>query len=70
MYLQDTRGPAPSLVAEHVEMLTCIKDWELGATREQHTPEDIDLVDAFKNIYLDERGQAQGSGSGSGSTFV
>jgi hypothetical protein len=64
------------LLPEHVEMLTCIKDWELGATREQHTPEDIDLVDAFKNLYLDEQGQAQGSGSGSGngsgsgSTFV
>jgi len=57
-----------------VEMLTCIKDWELGATREQHTLEDFDLVDAFKNLYLDEQDQAQGSdsgnGSSSGSTFV
>lgn len=51
------------LLPEHVEMLTCIKNWDLGERREQHTPEDVDLADAFQNMmYLDE--QDEGSGSG------
>ena len=32
---------------EMVEMLTCIKDWELGARREQHEAEDTELEEAF-----------------------
>jgi len=48
-------------------MLTCIKDWELGARREQHTPEDSDLEEAFKNLFLDDQGSSQGDGSGTGS---
>jgi hypothetical protein len=56
------------LLPEHVEMLTCIKDWELGARREQHTPEDLDLEEALKNLFLDEQGEGSGSGSGSGDT--
>ena len=55
------------LLPEHVEMLTCIKDWELGARREQHTPEDTDLEEAFKNLFLDDQGSSQGDGSGTGS---
>ena len=55
------------LLPEHVEMLTCIKDWEQGARREQHTPEDLDLEEAFKNLFLDEQGEDSGSGSVSGS---
>jgi hypothetical protein len=46
-------------------MLTCIKDWELGATREQHKPEDTDLEEAFKNLFLDDQG-SQGSTAGGG----
>jgi hypothetical protein len=52
------------LKPEHVEMLTCIKDWEQGARREQHAPEDVDLEEAFKNLFLDEQGEGSGSGTG------
>jgi hypothetical protein len=44
---------------ENVEMLTCIKDWELGARREQHAVNGPELEEAFKNLYLDEE---EGSG--------
>ncbi|XP_066311030.1 zinc finger BED domain-containing protein RICESLEEPER 2-like [Miscanthus floridulus] len=54
------------LLPEHVEMLTCIKDWEQGARREQHTPEDLDLEEAFKNLFLDEQGEGSGSGGTAG----
>ena len=53
---------------EHVEMLTYIKDWEQGARREQHTPKDLDLEEAFKNLFLDEQGEGSGTSSGSGGT--
>jgi hypothetical protein len=55
------------LLPEHVEMLTCIKDWDLAARKEQHAPEDVDLEDLFENLYLDE-GEGSRSGSGSGGT--
>jgi len=42
------------LLPETVEMLTCIKDWELGERREQHSADNQDLEDYFKNLYLDE----------------
>jgi len=48
---------------EHVEMLTCMKDWEQAVRREQHAPEDVDLEEAFKNLFLDGEGEASGSGS-------
>jgi len=35
------------LSPENVAMLTCIKDWELGARREQHEAEDTELEEAF-----------------------
>jgi hypothetical protein len=53
------------LLPEHVEMLTCMKDWDQAVRKEQHAPEDIDLEDMFDNLYLDE---GEGSGSGTGST--
>jgi hypothetical protein len=56
------------LFSEHVEMLTCIKDWEQGAAREQHQAEDFDLEEKFKNLYLDEEGEGSGTGTGSGAT--
>ena len=51
------------LLPEHVEMLTCMKDWEQAVRREQHAPEDVDLEEAFKNLFLDGEGEASGSGS-------
>ena len=38
------------LSPENVEMLSCIKDWELGARREQHEALDTELQDAFERI--------------------
>ena len=40
---------------ETVEMLVCIKDWELGQQRAQHVVEDQELEDYFKNLWLNER---------------
>ncbi|XP_066358138.1 zinc finger BED domain-containing protein RICESLEEPER 2-like [Miscanthus floridulus] len=51
------------LLPENVEMLTCIKDWELGARREQHEAEDPELEEAFKNLYLDEEGSCGTAGA-------
>ena len=43
------------LLPETVEMLTCLKDWELGEKRKQHAAADNkELEEAFKNLYLDE----------------
>jgi hypothetical protein len=53
------------LLPEHVEMLTCMKDWDQAVRKEQHAPEDIDLEELFDNLYLDE---GEGSDSGTGST--
>jgi hypothetical protein len=36
-----------------VEMLSCIKDWEAGQARPQHSAEDKELQAAFKDLYLD-----------------
>ena len=49
------------LLLETIEMLTCLKDWELGEKREQHAATDNkELEEAFKNLYLyeDEGGAA------------
>jgi hypothetical protein len=44
-----------SLKPEHVEMLTLLKDWELGEKREQHGAADTkEIEDAFQNLFLDE----------------
>ncbi|WVZ97008.1 hypothetical protein U9M48_042575 [Paspalum notatum var. saurae] len=42
---------------EMVEMLTCIKDWEEGEARAQHTAEDKELEDSFSNLFLDDVAQ-------------
>jgi len=43
------------LLPETIEMLTCLKDWELGEKREQHAAADNkELEEALKNLYLDE----------------
>ena len=46
---------------EIVEMLTCLKDWELGEKREQHAVDNQELEDSFQNLYLDEDGPAGGA---------
>ena len=42
------------LLPETVEMLTSIKDWELGEKRLQHDVDNQELEDFFENLYLDE----------------
>ena len=42
------------LTSEMVEMLTCIKDWEEGNARTQHTVENKELEDLFSDLYLDD----------------
>jgi hypothetical protein len=42
------------LLPENVEMLTCLKDWELGEKREQHAVDNLELEDSFQNLLLDE----------------
>jgi len=49
------------LSPETVEMLTYIKDWELGERREQHAVDNQELEDSFKNLYLDEDEAAGGA---------
>jgi hypothetical protein len=49
-----------------MEMLTCIKDWEQGARREQHAAEDLDMEEAFKNLFLDEESSGSGGAAGDG----
>ncbi|WVZ65551.1 hypothetical protein U9M48_014896 [Paspalum notatum var. saurae] len=44
---------------EMVEMLLCIKDWELGDARMQHTVEDKEMEAAFENLYLDVEPEAE-----------
>ena len=42
------------MLPETIEMLTCIKDCELGEKRLQHAVYNQELEDSFKNLYLDE----------------
>ena len=42
------------LGAYTVEMLICCKDWKLGQEKGQHTVEDKELEDYFKNQFLDD----------------
>jgi hypothetical protein len=37
-----------------MEMLTCLKDWELREKREQHGVDNPELEDSFQNLFLDE----------------
>ena len=41
------------LAPETVEMLSCIKDWEAGDARAQHSVEDKELKASFDDLYLD-----------------
>jgi hypothetical protein len=39
-------------------MLICVKDWEQGQEKAQHTAEDKQLEDYFKNLSLDGEGSS------------
>jgi hypothetical protein len=53
------------LGADSVEMLICVKDWELGESGGQHTVEDKELEEYFKEQYLDdEAGGSSTAGDG------
>ena len=57
------------LLPEHVEMLTCLKDWDQGARKQQHAAVDKDLEELFNNMFLDEgegSGGADAAGAGAG----
>ncbi|XP_066323573.1 zinc finger BED domain-containing protein RICESLEEPER 2-like [Miscanthus floridulus] len=56
------------LLLEHVEMLACIKDWELGERRLQHDVDNQELVDSFEHLYLDEDASTSGSRAPSATT--
>jgi hypothetical protein len=51
------------LGSETVEMLICIKDWDQGQEKGQHTVEDKELEDYFKNLWLDDESGASAVGS-------
>ena len=51
------------LGSETVEMLICIKDWDQGQEKGQHTVEDKELEDYFKNLWLDDESSASAVGS-------
>jgi len=42
------------LTSDMVEMLSLVKDWEQADTNTQHTMENVELVEAFENLYLDD----------------
>ena len=44
-----------------MEMLVCIKDWELGQQRAQHVVVDNELEQSFKELWLDEEGAGAGA---------
>ena len=56
------------LLPETVEMLAYIKDWELGGGRLQHTIDNQELEDSFKNLYLND--DVDGAASTAGSSRV
>jgi len=54
---------------ETVEMMACITDWELEESILQHTVDNQELEDSYKNLYLDDdadgaAGTAGSSGAG------
>ena len=55
------------LLPETMEMLTCIKDWELEERRLEHAVDNQELEDSFKNLYLDED-EASTSGGAAGTS--
>jgi hypothetical protein len=54
-----------SNIAEHVgnvldewsftdKIFSCLKDWELGSTGQQHEVENEELLSAFEDMFIDE----------------
>jgi hypothetical protein len=43
-----------------MEMISCLKDWELGAARQQHEVENEELLSTFKDLFTNED-QTQGA---------
>jgi hypothetical protein len=37
-----------------MEMISCLKDWELGAAWQQHEVENEELLSAFQDLFIDE----------------
>jgi hypothetical protein len=44
------------LNAGTMDLLVCIKDWELGQQRAQHAVVDTEIVESFKETWLDKEG--------------
>jgi hypothetical protein len=42
------------LTSYMVEMLSLVKDWEQADTKTQHTMENVERVESFENLYLDD----------------
>ncbi|KAL6662327.1 hypothetical protein ACP70R_000186 [Stipagrostis hirtigluma subsp. patula] len=51
------------LTRDMVEMLTIVKDFELGQVRSQHSVEDRDLEESYNELLLDEDGHGSTSGT-------
>jgi hypothetical protein len=47
-----------SLTSEMVEILTCLKDWQLGESQEQHNIANNNVEEHYKNMYLGEEHEA------------
>jgi hypothetical protein len=43
-----------SLTSDMVQMISCLKDWELRAARQQHEVENEELLSAFQELFIDE----------------
>jgi hypothetical protein len=53
-----------SLSSDMVEMISCLKNWELAAARQQHEVENEELLSAFDDIFIEEDQGAGGGPSG------
>jgi hypothetical protein len=53
-----------SLRSDRVEMISCLKDWELTAARQQHEVENEEPLSAFEDLFIEEDQGAGGGPSG------
>jgi hypothetical protein len=53
-----------SLRSDMVEMISCLKDWELSTARQQHEVENEELLSAFEDLFIKEDQGAGGGPSG------
>jgi hypothetical protein len=54
-----------SLTNDMMEMISCLKDWELGAAQKQHEVENEELLSTFKDLFTNED-QTQGADQSAG----